>query len=140
MNTLMILLHVDYCCAKACGSNCSTFSAWNGLIKWLPWLFFSLLAFGVIIAFIKYGVEYNKTNKEYLFKAQSEEKQHKEESKSFSELNNAIQGLTKKLDSIDPIESKLREDVNNLETLLDTQKEENINYSWNCSSSKDSTI
>lgn len=127
---------------NTCSHYCSsTLPEWSYLIEWLPWLIIIAILAIIAIFAIKYGVEYNKTNKEYLFKAQSEEKQqHKEESKSFSELNNAIQELTKKLDSIGPIESKLREDVNNLETLLDTPKEENINYSWNCSSSKDSTI
>lgn len=127
---------------NTCSHYCSsTLPEWSYLIEWLPWLIIIAILAVVAIFSIKYGVEYNKTNKEYLFKTLSEDKQqHKEKSKSFSELNIAINELTNKLDSIDSIEGQLREDVDNLKTLLDTQKKENINYSWNCSFSKDSTI
>lgn len=61
---------------NTCSHYCSsTLPEWSYLIEWLPWLIIiAIIAILAIIAIfaIKYDVEYNKTNKDYLLKSESQ--------------------------------------------------------------------
>lgn len=58
---------------NTCSHYCpSTLPEWSYLIEWLPWLIIIAILAIIAIFVIKYGVEYNKTNKDYLLKSESQ--------------------------------------------------------------------
>lgn len=79
MNTLAITL-AGACCVKACQNHChSILPEWGYFIEWLPLLVIIVILAIIAIFVIKYGVEYNKTNKDYQFKmASTQDKQFSE--------------------------------------------------------------
>lgn len=138
MNTLMTLAVVDSCCVKVC-KHCSYVevspSAWDGFINDLSFLLWGVLGTLVIIFLIKYGVEYYKTNKEYLKQIESDRNnRHAELKLSLEEIRSAIkkvinncESLCKQMEEIKDQNKQLKEQIEQLNDKIMVLEQKNTN-------------
>lgn len=107
MNTLMTLAVVDSCCVKVC-KHCSHVaevspSPWDGFINDLSSLLWGLLLTLVIIFSLKYGVKYNKSNKDYLKQIESDRNDR------HAELKSALDGISLAIKKVNNFESPCKQ-------------------------------
>ena len=109
-------------------------SAWDGFINDLSFLLWGVLGTIVIVFLIKYGVEYYKTNKEYLKQIESDrDNRHAELKLSLEEIRSAIrkvndcQSLCKQMEEIKDQNKQLKEQIEQLNDKIMALEQKNTN-------------
>lgn len=120
----MNILSVVSYCSNACKNDCHLpQSPWNDFIDWLPCIILIALLSIIVMFIIKYGVEYNRINKDYLLKTEKETT-----NKLMNIENNLNDALSKieevkdKLNDFKPLEEAFREDIQRLKKIIDKKK------------------
>ena len=135
---MMTLAVVDSCCVKVC-KHCSYVevspSAWDGFINDLSFLLWGVLGTIVIVFLIKYGVEYYKTNKEYLKQIESDRNNSYSEIMStlvgigtaIKKVINNCESLCKQMEEIKDQNKQLKEQIEQLNDKIMALEQKNTN-------------
>lgn len=116
----MNILSVVAYCSNTCKNDCHLpQSPWNDFIDWLPCIIIIAFLSIIVMFLIKYGVEYNKINKDYLLKTKEERNNQLTELKTELEyIHSTIDQMNNKFTSFEPLEKKFRKDIRSLKKLI----------------------